>query len=215
MQEFSGSYMVNQTKLAIGAAGIFLLLAAISYPLWDIPLAHYCRALNPGIIKIADFITSFGVATWYIAGSLGIYAFFRFARRNILNASRALFVFLSLSATGIFITALKWVAGRHRPSEYFIHDLFGFNYFGVGYELTSFPSGHAQTVFTLATALTILFPRWGLPLFVMAILVAASRVMLTSHYLSDVFAGAAVGIIFTMVIKIIFDRKNIKLIPEK
>jgi len=207
--------MVNRNKIPIGVAGIFLIISSLSYVLWDIPVAIYCRELSPDIRAMADFITSFGVATWYIVASLGFYLFFRFARRNVLNASRSLFVFLSFAATGIFITALKWIAGRHRPSEYFIHDLFGFNYFGVGYEQTSFPSGHAQVIFTLATALTILFPRWALPLFIMAILVAASRVMLTSHYLSDVLAGAAVGILFTMIIKVIFDRKEIKLIQEK
>ena len=75
------------------------------------------------------------------------------------------------------------------------------NYFGIGYELTSFPSGHAQTAFALATALTILFPRWGIPLFIVAGAVGISRIILTSHYLSDVIAGAGIGILFTLAVK--------------
>jgi undecaprenyl-diphosphatase len=77
--------------------------------------------------------------------------------------------------------------------------------------LTSFPSGHAQVVFTVATALTILFPRWGAPLFVSAAVISSSRIILASHYLSDVIAGAAVGILCTMAVKHYFDRKQIEI----
>jgi len=64
-----------------------------------------------------------------------------------------------------------------------------------------FPSGHAQTAFALAASLTILFPRWGVPLFVAATAVGISRIILTSHYLSDVIAGAGIGILLTMAVQ--------------
>jgi len=127
---------------------------------------------------------------------------------------RALFVFCSLSLCGIILHLIKWIAGRHRPDDLFNHGYFGFNYFGIGYGLTSFPSGHAQTAFTLATALTILFPRWGIPAFLVAGAVGISRIILTAHYLSDVIAGAGIGILFTMAIKYFFDRKKIELIEK-
>ena len=38
-----------------------------------------------------------------------------------------------------------------------------------------------------------------------------SRIVLTSHYLSDVIAGAAVGILGTLAVKYVFDRLNIEL----
>jgi membrane-associated phospholipid phosphatase len=124
---------------------------------------------------------------------------------------RSLFIFCSLSICGILIILIKWVAGRYRPVNLFNNDLFGFDYFGVGYELTSFPSGHAQTIFTLATALTLIFPRWGIPLFIVAAAVSISRIVLTSHYLSDVIAGAGIGILFTLAIKYYFDQRKIEL----
>lgn len=191
-----------------------LTLITVSYLFGDVPLAQYCRTLNPVIKNIAEIITIFGITTWYIVGSLVLYLFFRFIYKNNLNAGRSLFVFLSLSVTGIFLTILKWIAGRHRPVDLFNHGYFGFDYFGVGYELTSFPSGHTQTAFTLATALTILYPRWGIPLFIIAGLVSISRIILTSHYLSDVIAGAGVGILCTLAVKYYFDRKQIKLTTE-
>jgi len=187
------------------------IMTVVSCLYWDINLTKYCQTLSPTIKNIAEVITTFGIATWYIVVSFILYLFFRFIYKNKLNASRSLFIFLSLSVTGIFIDILKWIAGRHRPVDLFNHGYFGFDYFGVGYELTSFPSGHAQTAFTLATALTILFPRWGIPLFVFAGTVSISRIILTSHYLSDVIAGAGVGILCTLAVKYLFDRKRIKL----
>jgi membrane-associated phospholipid phosphatase len=189
-------------------------MIVVSYLLCDIPLATYCRELSPGVINIADIITRLGISTWYIVASIILYFIFRYIYKNNLNASRSLFVFLSLSVSGIFVDILKWLAGRHRPIDLFNHGYFGFSFFGVGYELTSFPSGHAQTAFALATALTILFPRWGIPTFIVAGAVGISRIILTSHYLSDVIAGAGIGILFTMAIKYFFDRKKIKLTTE-
>ncbi|MGA2782060.1 MAG: phosphatase PAP2 family protein [Smithella sp.] len=205
-------------KKRLIAAYIFVfctIMTVVSCLYWDIVLTKYCQTLNPAVKNIAEVITPFGIATWYIVGSLVLYLFFRFIYENNFNAARSLFVFLSLSLTGIFITILKWIAGRHRPMDLFNHGYFGFDYFGVGYELTSFPSGHAQTVFTLATALTILFPRWGVPLFIVATVISITRIILASHYLSDIIAGGCVGILCTLAVKYFFDRKKIELIKTK
>ncbi|PKN51959.1 MAG: phosphatase PAP2 family protein [Deltaproteobacteria bacterium HGW-Deltaproteobacteria-13] len=205
---------MNKKQVAIYISVICLMMTVVSYLLWDIPLAKYCRELNPAVINIFDVITRLGISTWYIVASVIFYLFFRFVYKNNLNAARSLFVFIALSVTGIFINIVKWIAGRYRPVELFNHGYFGFDYFGVGYEWTSFPSGHAQTAFSLATALTILFPRWGVPLFIVAIAVGVSRIILTSHYLSDVIAGAGIGILLTLAVKYFFDRKQIKLIEK-
>ena len=211
MSQLSGDKIVKERRIATYIAVVCFIMTVVSYLFWDIPLTKYCRELNPAVKNIADLITRLGVSTWYIIASVVLYLFFRYIYKNYLNASRSLFVFLSLSITGIFINILKWIAGRYRPNELFNHGYSGFCYFGTGYELTSFPSGHAQTAFTLATALTILFPRWGIPLFVVAGAVGISRIILTSHYLSDVIAGAGIGILFTMAVKYFFDRKQINL----
>ena len=201
---------MKERRIAYIAVFCFIM-TVVSYLFWDIPLTIYCRELNPAIKNIADVITRLGISTWYIVASVILYLFFRYIKKNILNASRSLFVFLSLSLAGIFINILKWIGGRYRPIELFNSGHSGFTYFSAGYELTSFPSGHAQTAFALAAALTILFPRWGIPLFVVAVAVGISRIILTSHYLSDVIAGAGVGILFTMDVKYFFDRKQINL----
>jgi len=190
---------------------VCLMMTVASYLFCDIPLTMYCRQISPSVINIFDVITRLGVSTWYIVASIILYLFFRYIYKNNLNASRSVFVFLSLGLGGIFADILKWIAGRYRPVELFNHGYFGFEFFRTGYKWTSFPSGHAQTAFALAMALTILFPRWGMPLFIVAGAVGVSRIILTSHYLSDVIAGAGIGILLTLAIKYYFDRKQIKL----
>lgn len=189
-------------------------MTVASYLFWDIPVATYCRALDPSIISVADIITRLGVSTWYIVVSALMFLFFRFIYKNHFDAMRSLFVLLGVSLTGICVNLLKWISGRYRPIELFNNGLYGFGFFKTGYEYTSFPSGHAQTAFSLAMVLTLLFPRLGIPLFIMAGVVALSRVVLTAHYLSDAIAGAGVGILCTLAIKYIFDRKQIALIRK-
>lgn len=206
---------MKEKRIATYVAFFCLIMTVISYLFWDIPLTKYCRELNQTIKNVAEEVTRFGISTWYIISSAVLYLFFRYICKNYLNAARALFVFLSLSVSGIVINIIKWIAGRHRPVGFFHHGYFGFSFFGTGYEWASFPSGHAQTAFAFAASLTILFPRWGVPLFVAAGAVGISRIILTSHYLSDVIAGAGIGILLTMVVKYFFDMKKIELDEEK
>jgi hypothetical protein len=64
---------------------------------------------------------------------------------------------------------------------------------GTGY---SFPSGHATTAFASATVLQRRFGwKAGIPAYAVATYVAASRVDMQRHYLSDVIFGAAVGMV--------------------
>ena len=57
----------------------------------------------------------------------------------------------------------------------------------------SFPSGHTITAFAIAVALGAFYPEMRPGLFFCASSVAASRILLGMHFLSDVLAGAALG----------------------
>lgn len=58
----------------------------------------------------------------------------------------------------------------------------------------SFPSGHTITAFALALSIGPFYPQLLLALLGMAILIAASRIILGMHFLSDVLAGSIIGI---------------------
>lgn len=188
-----------------------LVMTIISYNYWDIPLAYYCRKLDLGILSIAQIVTIAGESQWYYFILIIAYPVLRFFLKNKLWSHRIIFLFVSISTSGLINTLIKWIAGRNRPINLFINNQFGFDYFQVIHESTSFPSGHAVTAFTLATAIGILFPRLHIPAFSAAVAIGLSRVMLTAHYLSDVFAGAGVGILCTLAVKYIFDRYDMEL----
>jgi len=193
---------------------ICFLLAALSYNYWDIPLAYYCRALSQPVLNIAQIVTIAGESQWYYYLLVPAYIVFRFIRKNKLWSHRVLFLFVSISASGLLSSLIKWLAGRNRPMNLFNNGQFGFDYFRMIHESTSFPSGHTVTAFSLAAAVGILFPGLRIPVFAFAVAIGISRIMITAHYLSDVLAGAGIGILCTLVVKYFFDRYNVELAPK-
>jgi undecaprenyl-diphosphatase len=59
----------------------------------------------------------------------------------------------------------------------------------------SFPSGHALNAFAIGSVIALAFPVAAVPVLAIAASVAASRVVLGLHWLSDVLAGALVGLL--------------------
>ena len=189
---------------------LYVLLCVISYYYWDLPLAIYCRGLGRSIIDIAKIVTILGDSLWYFIILVPAFIYFWFLAKNKLWSKRIIFILVSLSISGLLNLLIKWLAGRYRPNM-LEKGFFGFNYFGVGYDLNSFPSGHTVTAFSLAAAVSILFPRTGIVAFIIAISIGMTRIILTSHYLSDVIAGAGIGILSAMILKYYFDRRKIEL----
>ena len=70
----------------------------------------------------------------------------------------------------------------------------------------SFPSGHSQASFSVATAVFMWKKKWGIPALIFASLIAFSRMYLYVHYPTDVLAGILFGVTFAMVGLLISDR---------
>lgn len=58
----------------------------------------------------------------------------------------------------------------------------------------SFPSGHTQASFVSAAAIWVNHRKWGMAAFILAALIAFSRLYLYVHFPTDVLAGALIGI---------------------
>jgi undecaprenyl-diphosphatase len=56
-----------------------------------------------------------------------------------------------------------------------------------------FPSGHTITAFAVSVSLAAFYPDLAIGLLFCAVSIAASRILLGMHFLSDVLAGAAIG----------------------
>lgn len=100
------------------------------------------------------------------------------------------FLFSAIALPGIVGSLFKNIIGRRRPSD------FGpFSYEPLSWQpkFASFPSGHATTAFGVLVAFGALFPRLRPLLWLYAILIALSRVVISAHYPSDVLAGALLG----------------------
>jgi hypothetical protein len=87
----------------------------------------------------------------------------------------------SVAIAELITESLKYTVRRERPDHS---------------DTYSFPSGHSADTMAFATALERHFDwRFAVPAYLFASYVAMSRLQLNVHYLSDVTAGAAVGII--------------------
>ena len=103
---------------------------------------------------------------------------------------------LACSGTNLALILLKRKFRRSRPCanepNHFFQmvraDLSSFDSF-------SFPSGHTMNAFAIGTVLSSMHPALFPAMFFVAMSVGASRVVLRLHFLTDVLAGAVLGVI--------------------
>ncbi len=97
--------------------------------------------------------------------------------------------FVGIGLLAALVMCIKFLVRRRRPE----------GEWGGIYRNTdphSFPSGHAARSFLIAVVATALAPAWlAIVLWIWAPLVALARVAMGVHYVSDVVAGALLGIL--------------------
>ena len=99
---------------------------------------------------------------------------------------------LAFVCAGAVEFTLKHLVGRPRPDAAMATaGLLGPSFAA---DIDSFPSGHATSVFAVAAVFATYYPRLRWPLYGLAAAIALGRVYLERHYLSDIIAGAALGL---------------------
>ena len=146
-------------------------------------------AEKPGLLRnIAIFFAHSGDSWFWLAG-LFIAWFFS---NTFWKHWETVEFFGILGLAGI-VLMVKFMVKRKRPE----------GDWGDIYRNTdphSFPSGHAARAFLIAVLGTVLAPPWlAIALWVWAPLVALARVSMGVHYLSDIIAGAILGIIVGLI----------------
>lgn len=146
--------------------------------------------------KIFAFITNLGNggAIWIVTG-IGL----------ILNKKtrRCGIVVLASLCIGALIgnLALKNIFERARPFT-----TLGLTPFIPAPTDFSFPSGHTLSSFTASTSIFLFYKKWGIVAFILAFLIAISRLLLLVHYPTDVLTGAIIGIFVAILTKKIVDK---------
>ncbi|MEW6121173.1 MAG: phosphatase PAP2 family protein [Pseudomonadota bacterium] len=222
---------VRVPRPRIGTAGLVELVAlgilvaslvAASMILLD-PLTPGLRGNLPlEVIRFFERITDLGlggVVLWPIGLCLlllfGVMPRLEPMGRRIAAAAAARvgFLFISIAGAGLVVLVLKYLLGRARPHAAMHmagpHPQFTFDWLALKASFASFPSGHSAVVFSTAVAFAALFPRARVPLVLLAVLVASSRVVLGSHYPSDVLAGGAVATVFVLLMVKAFAARRI------
>jgi undecaprenyl-diphosphatase len=94
----------------------------------------------------------------------------------------------TLAADGVSLLLRQWI-GRDRPPLVYADPkpLVGVPHSGA------FPSGHAASAFAAATVIAWASRRLAIPAYVLAAIVAWSRVYVGVHWPLDVIGGAALG----------------------
>lgn len=203
----------TRTRLP-GLALLLAMLAAIT-PLAflvDIPLARWAlTTVLPGdlqnLIKLSEvFAHGSGVLLILLAAAALDPRSWRVLPRLALGAYGA----------GLLADLLKFVLARRRPEAADVMNIEVWGSFqgifawqsaatwqeALSRDNLSFPSGHAATAAGLACAMTRLYPRAAWFFVGMTLLACFQRIAFQAHYLSDVLAGAAVGVLFSLLLEL-------------
>lgn len=126
-------------------------------------ILHFFRAIS---------FTPFVVATLFVIPLIFVFKYLGFFSAVALTIACVL-------ATGSAFL-MKYIFGRTRPLG---HQTY------LGEIDSAFPSAHTAGSFVAAFTLSYFWPAWSAPFFVLASLIAFSRIYLELHFLSDVMGG--------------------------
>jgi undecaprenyl-diphosphatase len=146
-------------------------------------------AEKPGILRSISVFFAHSGDSWFWWAALIILWFFSTPDWKQWEVVE----FIGIGGLAVVVLAIKFLVRRQRPE----------GEWGGIYRNTdphSFPSGHAARSFMIAVVASALGPPWLVVLlWVWAPLVALARVAMGVHYVSDVVAGAILGVIVALI----------------
>ncbi|MGI4727596.1 MAG: phosphatase PAP2 family protein [Janthinobacterium lividum] len=120
----------------------------------------------------------------------------------LINFRTGFLLLSSYLLTFIISQTIKHLVKAPRPHLFFskkLHDIYLIKGV-VMLDVNSFPSGHSVSAFTAAVVFTYVAKNksWGSFWLIVAVLIAYSRMYLSEHFLQDVTAGSALGVLITV-----------------
>jgi undecaprenyl-diphosphatase len=210
---------------AHAVAAVLVVGAAIvaSMFLLDRTASDWARHLPPWFIEAFEQITDFGLSGWFlyplgfillVIAAVASPSSTRLAQ-GVLAAlgARFGFLFVAIALPGLFTTIVKRLIGRARPYVGGYDNPFLYKPFIWQPAYASMPSGHATTAAAAAIAIGALWPRLRPPMWLYALLIMFSRVVVVAHHPSDVLAGALVGTVGALVLRRFFAARRLAFSP--
>lgn len=184
-----------------------IILTPLSVHQWDYETAlWFAREENAALRRWGHLITDIALGEYWFGLALIIYIFTRWMAPRMASVAPkteqilrwrnwSVNLFLALLGAGVLLQTLKATIGRQRPYRSETFDPLVFEPLNTHWHFHSMPSGHTQVLFTVATVAILMWPRAANLIYALAAGLAFTRVMTHQHFLSDVFVGAAVGVV--------------------
>lgn len=157
---------------------------------WDINTLHRINSMDGRFVR--NYSKAFSRSAPYISVGVPVAmaAYAGFSKDQKL-LKEAIYIGTSVIEATVITYGMKHAFGRARPYERYPDRVHAYSL----EESPSFPSGHTSAAFSLATSLSITYPKWYViaPSALWACSVGFSRMNEGVHYPSDVIAGAAIG----------------------
>lgn len=203
-------------RLALWAGGVAIVTIAFILQ-WDIPLAWYFETQLDQRVRawMAEITEAANSGIWFGLALAGMAVSWHLAKKSsspesVSHHKRCMrawsYMIASMLTAAALLNLLKLAIGRYRPRYLFNDDLSGFEPFGIALKMASFPSGHAQSIWSAMIALCFLTPRLTPLYLVIALTVSASRFLTAVHFVSDVIVGGFLSIVVAIVLKHWFER---------
>ena len=166
-----------------------------------------------------DYLNLIFIPLTYLGDGLFVIAFalvLFFLKRKFLS----LMIISSYLLSGIIAQVLKYFITEARPAFYLEKSNYPYFIDGVTlHNFHSFPSGHTASAFALAAVLSfsVMNKTHSLIFLILAALVGYSRIYLGNHFMDDVLAGSAIGLLSSIISWMYFEKifKKVLRIPSE
>ena len=195
-------HLLRRQALWLSAIGI-VLVVALMFGFDATEIALMPPRKSPELWPV-EILTDFGKDDYVLALLLAVTIAMALAFPLMHGASRIRllrfgafveFLFLAMLVPVLATEVIKRAVGRGRPFVGGKADPFNFLPFHGAEPYFCFPSAHAVTAFALALGVSAIWPRWRIPMFIYAVAIGLSRLVLLAHHPSDVVGGAVVGLL--------------------
>jgi membrane-associated phospholipid phosphatase len=209
-----GAFGVLAVVLAVIIASMFLfdtkaIELARREPLWLHDFAD--EITNYG--RSSTFLYPFGMVLLALAAALSPWLTKMSQGVLAALAVRFGFLFVAIGLPSLFATVIKRLIGRARPYVGGHDDPFAYMPFIWKPEYASMPSGHATTAAAAAVAIGAVWPRVRPVMWIYALVIMASRILIFVHHPSDVLGGAVVGVIGALIVRRWFAARRLGFSP--